>query len=46
MGERGVQKGSGVGLLLILEEVVNLHVSGGSGWRKCYTKINDEKSTC
>ena len=37
MGERGVQKGSGVGLLLILEEVVNLHVSGGSGWRKCYT---------
>ena len=44
MGEGGVQKRSGVGLLLFLEEVLNLPLSRGSGWRKCYTKIYDEKS--
>ena len=44
VGEGGVQKGSGVWLLLFLEEVLNLPLSRGSGWRKCYTKIYDEKS--
>ena len=44
MGEGGVPKRSGVGLLLFLEEVLNLPLSRGSGWRKCYTKIYDEKS--
>ena len=44
MGEGGVQKRSGVGLLLFLEEVLILPLSIGSGWRKCYTKIYDEKS--
>ena len=43
MGEGGVPKRSGVGLLLFLEEVLNLPLSRGSGWRKCYTKNYDEK---
>ena len=44
VGEGGVPKRSGVGLLLLFEEVLNLPLSRGSGWRKCYTKIYDEKS--
>ena len=40
---KGVSK-KGVGCGLFLEEVLNLPLSRGSGWRKCYTKIYDEKS--